>query len=134
MLGIGVAAGGLLPISESVAFNKKLYKVTKTRLGMGTYVSITVMHPSRIQGEEVIGMAFETMDRLTGFSGEEVSQLGALLDGVLRAVEFREVLALTREKANLLRRVSEAAGDLTIRARYVAPIRIGEIAIQPSME
>ena len=65
ILGIGVAAGGLVPISESVAFNKQLYKVTKTRLGMGTYVSITVMHPSRVQGEEVIGMAFETMDRLT---------------------------------------------------------------------
>jgi thiamine biosynthesis lipoprotein len=66
ILGIGVAAGGVLPISESVAFNKKLYKVTKTRLGMGTYISITVMHSSKIQGEEVIGMAFEAMDRLTG--------------------------------------------------------------------
>ncbi|MBN1840963.1 MAG: FAD:protein FMN transferase [Deltaproteobacteria bacterium] len=66
ILGIGFAAGGLLPISESVAFNKKLFKVTETKLNMGTFVSITVMHPSRVQGEEVIGKAFEEMDRLTG--------------------------------------------------------------------
>lgn len=64
ILGVGFAAGGLLPISEAVAFNKELYKVTKTRPGMGTFVSITVMHPSKTEGEEVIGKAFEEMDRV----------------------------------------------------------------------
>ena len=64
ILGVGFATGGLLPISESVAFNRKLYKVTKTRMAMGTFVSITLMHPSKIQAEEVIGQAFEEMDRV----------------------------------------------------------------------
>ncbi|MBW1858750.1 MAG: FAD:protein FMN transferase [Deltaproteobacteria bacterium] len=65
ILGVGFAAGGLLPISEAVAFDKDLYKVTKTRPGMGTFVSITVMHPSKTEAEEVIGKAFEEMDRVT---------------------------------------------------------------------
>ncbi|HID28669.1 MAG TPA: FAD:protein FMN transferase [Desulfobacterales bacterium] len=64
ILGVGFATGGLLPISESVAFNRKLYKVTDIHMGMGTVVSITLMHPSRIQAEEVIGQAFEEMDRV----------------------------------------------------------------------
>jgi thiamine biosynthesis lipoprotein len=64
VLGVGFATGGLIPISESVAFNKKLYKVTKTRPGMGTFVSITLMHPSKTEAEEVIGKAFEEMDRV----------------------------------------------------------------------
>lgn len=64
ILGVGFATTGLLPISESVAFNRKLYKVTKTRPGMGTFVSITLMHPSKTEAEEVIGKAFEEMDRV----------------------------------------------------------------------
>ncbi|MBW2020833.1 MAG: FAD:protein FMN transferase [Deltaproteobacteria bacterium] len=65
ILGIGFATGGLLPISESVAFNRKLYKVTKTRQGMGTFVSITVMHSSKAEAEEAIGGAFEKIGCLT---------------------------------------------------------------------
>jgi thiamine biosynthesis lipoprotein len=65
ILGVGFATGGLLPISEAVAFNKELYRVTKTRPGMGTFVSITVMHPSKTEAEEVIGKAFEEIDRVT---------------------------------------------------------------------
>ena len=64
ILGVGFATAGLLPTSESVAFNRKLYKVTKTRPGMGTFVSITLMHPSKTESEEVIGKAFEEMDRV----------------------------------------------------------------------
>lgn len=64
ILGVGFATGGLLPMSESVAFNRKLYKVTDIHMGMGSVVSITLMHPSRIQAEEVIGQAFKEMDRV----------------------------------------------------------------------
>jgi thiamine biosynthesis lipoprotein len=48
-----------------VAFNRKLYKVTKTRPGMGTFISITLIHPSKTEAEEVMGQAFEEMDRVT---------------------------------------------------------------------
>ena len=65
MLGIGVAVGGLVPMSECVAFNKKLYKVTRTRLSMGTFVAVTVMHPSQAEADDAIGRAFEEMNRVS---------------------------------------------------------------------
>jgi thiamine biosynthesis lipoprotein len=65
MLGIGVAVGGLMPMSECVAFNKKLYKVTRTRLSMGTFVAVTVMHPSQAEADDAIGRAFEEMNRVS---------------------------------------------------------------------
>jgi thiamine biosynthesis lipoprotein len=42
-----------------------MYKVSKTRLAMGTFVSMTLIHPSRDEAEEAIDMAFEEIDRLT---------------------------------------------------------------------
>ena len=50
MVGIGLALGGLggfIPVSESVAFNRRLYKVTRVRLAMGTFVA----EPADIWGE-----------------------------------------------------------------------------------
>ena len=115
ILGIGVAAGGLLPISESVAFNKKLYKVTKTELGMGTYVSITVMHPSRVQGEEVIGMAFETMDRLTGLLDRyrSDSPIG-VLNKEGRLTDVPPELARVVARSLHFHEVSDGSFDITV--------------------
>ena len=64
MLGVGVAFGGLMPVSESVAFNRSLQKVTRARLAMGTFAAITVMHPSRTEADDAIGKAFGEMDRV----------------------------------------------------------------------
>jgi len=63
LLGAGLFFSGLMPVSESIAFNRKLYKVTRTRLAMGTFVAVTLMHPSRYEADDVIGMAFDEMDR-----------------------------------------------------------------------
>lgn len=65
MLGVGVAFGGLMPLSESIAFDRKLFKVTRTRLAMGTFVAVTVMHPSKAQADDVIGEAIDEMDRVS---------------------------------------------------------------------
>lgn len=65
ILGVGLATAGLAPVSEAVAFSRELQKVTKTRTGMGTFVSITLMHPSKMEAEDVIGKAFEEMDRVS---------------------------------------------------------------------
>lgn len=66
LLGIGVASSALLPTenAEAFLFNRKEYKVSKTRIAMGTYVSITAIHPSRDEAEQVIGEAFEEISRL----------------------------------------------------------------------
>ena len=63
ILGMGFAFSGLMPASESVKFNRKLYKVTGSRLAMGTFVAVTLLHSSRDKAEEVIETAFEEMDQ-----------------------------------------------------------------------
>jgi FAD:protein FMN transferase len=65
MLGAGVLFSGLMPVCESVAFNRKLYKITRTRLTMGTFAAITLLHPSRCEADDVMGMAFDEMDRVS---------------------------------------------------------------------
>jgi thiamine biosynthesis lipoprotein len=82
---------------------------------MGTYVSITVMHPSRIQGEEVIGMAFETMDRLTGLLNRyrSDSPIGVLnKEGQLMDVppELARVVA----RSLYFHQVSDGTFDITV--------------------
>jgi FAD:protein FMN transferase len=67
MLGLGVATAGFLPAAaEAVRFDKKMMMVTKTRLDMGTFVSMTLLHPSKDQAEEAMGRAFEEINRLSG--------------------------------------------------------------------
>lgn len=66
LLGLGLTSVGILPpLAEAVKFNKDTYKVSKTRLAMGTFVSMTLICPSKAKGEEAIGHAFEEIDRLT---------------------------------------------------------------------
>jgi thiamine biosynthesis lipoprotein len=115
MLGIGFASGGLLPVSESLAFNRRLYKVTETKLGMGTFVSITAMHPSKTQAQEVIGKAFEEMDRVTRLLDRyrPDSPVGVFnKDGKLPDVppELAEVIA----RALYFQKVSLGAFDITV--------------------
>lgn len=68
LLGLGVATAALLPVdrAEAVLFGKNEYKVSRTKLAMGTYVAITAVHPSRDQAENAIGLAFEEIERLSG--------------------------------------------------------------------
>ena len=82
LLGLGAASAALLPAenAEAFLFNKKEYKVTKTRLSMGTFVAMTAIHPSKDEAEHAIGLAFEEIDRLnkvlTHF--EDSSPVGSL--------------------------------------------------------
>lgn len=66
LLGLGAASAALLPIekAEALLFGKKEFKVTKTKLSMGTFVAITAIHPSRDEAEQAIGLAFLEIDRL----------------------------------------------------------------------
>ncbi|NVM24855.1 MAG: FAD:protein FMN transferase [Desulfobacterales bacterium] len=67
----GIAGLGLAtcpvgaPLAEAVRFDRRLYKVSKSRIGMGTIVSITVLNPSRDHAEEAVAVAFEEIERLT---------------------------------------------------------------------
>jgi len=67
LLGLGIASAATLPVAaEAVSFNKKTMKVSKTRLAMGTFVSMTLMHPSKDQAEEAMEASFSEIDRLSG--------------------------------------------------------------------
>ena len=66
MLGLGIASFTVPALrAESVRFNKKLYKVSCTRLGMGTFISMTLFHPSKNKAEEAMGKAFEKIEILS---------------------------------------------------------------------
>ncbi len=66
LLGLGVASAALLPSEKAEAFffGPNEYKVTETRLAMGTFVAMTAIHSSRDEAEQAIGLAFEEIDRL----------------------------------------------------------------------
>lgn len=66
LLGLGAASATLLPAqrAEALLFGRKEYKVSKTRLAMGTYVNMTAIHPSKDEAEHAFGLAFAEIDRL----------------------------------------------------------------------
>ncbi len=116
VLGVGFAFGGLMPASECVAFDRKLYKVTRARLAMGTFAAITVMHPSRAEADDVIGKAFEEMDRVSRLLDryQSSSPIGTLnRDGYLSDMppEVSEVLARSLH----LHKASHGAFDVTVK-------------------
>ncbi len=116
MLGVGFAFGGLMPTSESVAFDSKLYKVTRTRLAMGTFVAVTVMHPSRTEADEVIGRAFDEMDRVSRLLDryQSSSPIGTLnRDGHLSDIPPEVSVVLARSL--YFNRVSGGAFDMTVK-------------------
>jgi thiamine biosynthesis lipoprotein len=116
MLGVGFAFGGLMPVSESVAFDRKLYKVTRARLSMGTFAAITAMHPSRTEADDAIGKAFEEMDRVSRLLNryQSASAIGTLnKEGYLSDMpsEVSEVIA----RALHFHKASGGAFDMTVK-------------------
>ena len=66
MLGLGLATFPVgMHSAEAVKFDRDLYKVSRSRPGMGTIVTITIFNPSKDHAEESIALAFEEIERLT---------------------------------------------------------------------
>ncbi len=117
LLGLGVVSAGIIPITaEAVKFNKKMHKVSKTRLAMGTFVSMTLIHASRDEAEEAMGQAFEEMDRLSALMNryDERTAVGELnREGHLNDVppEVAEVVS----RAVYYHRLSQGNFDITVK-------------------
>lgn len=118
LLGLGVATTALLPASqaEAVLFGPKEYKVSSTRLAMGSFLAITIIHSSRDEAENAIGLAWEEIDRLGRLlnrhdSATPVSQLNST--GVLRKAppEVLEVVA----RSLYYHRQTGGAFDITVK-------------------
>jgi thiamine biosynthesis lipoprotein len=79
-LSLGVATLGVPLPTEAVKFDRTLYKVSKSRLGMGTFINMMAFHPSKGEAEEAIDLAFEEINRLTAFMTrfESTSYVGHL--------------------------------------------------------
>lgn len=117
LLGAGVAAGAVLPTerAEALLFGKREYKVSDTRLIMGSFLSITAIHTSRDQAENAIGLAFDEIIRLgTIFSrhdaGTPVAQLN--LNGTLTNAPPELVDVINRSLH--YHRLTNGAFDITV--------------------
>jgi thiamine biosynthesis lipoprotein len=67
LLVAGVTSCGILSVtSHGCSFRKKLHRISKTRIAMGTFVTMTLMHTSQDEAEEVIDRVVEEIDRLAG--------------------------------------------------------------------
>jgi thiamine biosynthesis lipoprotein len=116
-LGLGVAAYPIgISLAESVKFDKKLYKVSKSRLGMGTLVSITVLNPSKDQAQEAIELAFKEIERLTKLMSRHspdtpVAHLNR--DGFLKGVP-PELFFVMKESIRY-HRISKGFFDITVK-------------------
>ena len=117
LLGLGAASAALLPTekAEAFLFGKKQYKVTKTRLAMGTFVAMTAIHSSQDEAEQAIGLAFEEIDRLNGMltryeDGSAVGQFNTT--GVLEEIpeEMKELVG----RSLYYNHVTGGAFDITV--------------------
>ena len=117
ILGIGLASATAIPTwAEAVRFNRKLYKVSKTRLAMGTFVSMTLLHSSRDQAEDAMGEAFFEIDRLSRAISrfDETTAVGQLnREGALKDVppEVAEVVSRALEYY----RITNGAFDISVK-------------------
>jgi thiamine biosynthesis lipoprotein len=118
LLGLGAATAALLPTphAEAVLFGPKEYKVSSTRLSMGSFLSITAIHSSKDEAENGIGLAWEEIDRLGRLLSRHdadtpVSRLNST--GSLRKAppEVLEVVA----RSLYLHRQTGGAFDITVK-------------------
>lgn len=118
LLGLGVAVKALLPAgsAEAVLFGPHEYKVSNTRLAMGSFFSITAIHPSRDEAEEAIGRAFAEVDRLSKVLSRHdpatpvsyLNSTGSLPDAP------REVLEVVA-RSHYLHGLTKGAFDITVK-------------------
>jgi len=117
MLGLGLATFPVgIPLAEAVKFDKDLYKVSKSRTGMGTIVSITIFNPSKDHAEESIALAFEEIERLTKIMSRfDSSTPVALLnrDGFLTKVPPE--LSFVIKKSLQYHQISNGFFDITVK-------------------
>ncbi len=63
--GLGIASTCCIPSgAEAVKIDRRMYKVSQTKLAMGTFVSMTLIHPSKTEAEDAMGKAFEEIARI----------------------------------------------------------------------
>lgn len=117
IVGLGLTTCPIgVPSAEAVKFDRKLYKVSKSGIGMRTIVSITVLNASKDQAEEAIAIAFEEIERLTKLmsrydASTPVAQLNS--EGFLK--EAPPELSFVIKKSMYYHRISNGLFDITVK-------------------
>lgn len=117
LLGAGAAAGAILPTekAEALLFGKKEYKVSDTRLIMGSFLSITAIHSSRDQAENAIGLAFDEIKRLGAiFSRHDAGTPVALLNSKGSITSAPPELTDVINRSLHYHRMTNGAFDITV--------------------
>ncbi len=116
VLGLGLAAGGVVPLAaEAAKFNRSAYRAFETRLLMGTFVSMTVLHESRALAEEAKGRAFEEIIRLCGvFNRYDDATPVSVLNREGRITGAPPELAEVMDRALRFHSLSDHAFDVTV--------------------
>lgn len=117
LLSLGLASTSIIPATaEAVKFNRNMYKVSKTKLAMGTFVSMTLIDSSKHKAQEAMGRAFEEIDRLTALMNRfddrtAVAQLNR--EGLLKDVPPEVAEVITRGLDYY--RLSNGAFDISVK-------------------
>jgi len=117
LFGLSLASAGIIPATaEAVKFNRKSYKVSRTELTMGTFVTMTLIHASKDKAEEAMGHAFEEIDRLTRCMNrfDETTAIAELnSQGLLREVPTEVARVVAR--ALYFHKLSGGAFDISVK-------------------
>jgi len=117
LLGLGSAGVALLPSerAEALLFGHKEHKVSQTKLAMGSFLAITIIHPSQGAAEEAMGLAFDEVERLSKLlSRHEASTPVAELNRTGRLEGAPpEVLAVVN-RSLFYHRLTSGAFDVTV--------------------
>lgn len=116
---LAILAGGatLAPVMRVLPAlaSSSLVSTTEERMLMGTFVSMTVLAPSRLQGQEALGHAFEDMERQIGIFNrfDSTTALSVLNDSGRLTHAPRELLDVLAHSSELHRQ-SGTRFDITI--------------------
>ena len=118
LLGLTLLGSPLLPLerSEALWFNRKNYKISKTRLSMGTFVSMTAIHPSKDQAEDGFGAAFAEIDRLASvLSRHDQSSPVTELNNTGMLEQMQDELQLVVARSLYYHELTNGAFDITVK-------------------
>lgn len=144
LLGLGVATATLLPAAsaEALWFNRKEYKVSQTKLGMGTYISMTAIHPSQDEAQEAFGLAFAEIERLSRLLSRynesspvaELNRTGSLQNAPIEVLELVARSLSYHEQTN-------GAFDITVtplidlyKTSFAAGSRPADVEVQATLQ
>ncbi len=118
LLTVSTLTAPLLPLEQAEAlwFKRKSYKVSRTRLSMGTFVSMTLIHTSKDRAEEAIDAAFAEIDRLASLLSrhDEASPISELNRTGLLA-DLPEEISLVVSRSLYFHEQTGGAFDITVK-------------------